>query len=343
MKQILPAVVASVALIVGVQLARGADNPPRPADGNIDLPTAVADGDVVELNSGQRLVGDWTDASLTIWGRLGELTVPARQVTGLKSEGPGAVSEFLVTRGGDVLVGRLVETSLHFHLHDGSSVALPVGDISRMARRIAAPTTQPMGRGDGLAPLFPSITTDRGDQFAIESPASIGFWTRYGHLKLEPKQIATIELRVGGQPGDRLTLTDGSVLYGLMDGPAMKFQPRALNVDSVTVPVAALVRMDFSSFPAAPGDCLHLSTGDVLSGKILGSLTLESGQGDVIIRADQIRTINPVEDSPGDFRVTEATGSSITGPPAAGDIEFQLRCGQTIKVPMGLISNYTSQ
>jgi len=341
-KQILAAISLSGAVILNVSAARAADNPLRPSNGNIDLPIPVANGDVVELSSGQRIVGDWLDPSLAIRGRLGELTVPARQVVGMKSDGQGAMADFLVTRGGDVLVGQVVQTSLHFRTRDGASVDVAVADISRMSRRISIPSTQPTTRGDTLTTLYPTITTDSGDKLAIDAPASIGFWTRFGHLDLRPNQIAAIELRLDGHPGDRVTFVDGSVLFGLLDGSTATFVPRALSLNSVTVPVAALVRMDFASTPPQPGGGLHLSTGDVLSGRIIGALAIQSGQGNVKISGADIRTINPADDSPGDFRVTQTRGTTITGPPADGDIQIQLNCGPKITVPVGLISNFTA-
>src|ERR1700723_2458266 len=92
-------------------------------------------GDDIELFSGQTIHGTLSDSSLKITSRLGTIDVPAADVRSLVCQPPPVLS----TRGGDILVGSLQAGSIHVLSADGTTMELPLGEVSRVNPQASAP------------------------------------------------------------------------------------------------------------------------------------------------------------------------------------------------------------
>ena len=98
----------------------------------------------VELSSGLTVRGKLADATLRVSTVLGQFDVPADQLQTFVPREPSRVTHTLVTRRGDVLVGKLAVESLRFTAVDGSQVQLKLNRINRLSGSDSAgPTTTP--------------------------------------------------------------------------------------------------------------------------------------------------------------------------------------------------------
>jgi hypothetical protein len=292
-----------------------------------------ANSSTVELLSGQSLHGTLTNPAISIKTRLGDLQVPTSSVLTLVCQPPPHVIQTLTTRDGDVLVGRVEGTTVHLSKSDGTAIDVPLAEVSRIvAESQSAAATQPSsGVVYGLS----------GDKLAVVAPASVDFQTRWGLLTLSGEQVHQIVLWSKGQASQRIYLSDGSALSGMMTVPALTLRPSELGGTALTVPIGELSKIDFPTVhEPAPGGRLELVGGDILRGSLQGVLTIQTDYGDVAIPAEKIDQISPVADSPGDLSVAVADSGAVRGAPPETAITCRLDCGISLSVPAGMIAGY---
>jgi hypothetical protein len=290
----------------------------------------------VELASGLTLKGRINEATLRVSTVLGQFEVPADQLQTLVPREPSRVTYTLVTRRGDVLVGKLAGESLRFTALDGSQAELKLNRINRLSGAdSAAPTTAP-------ASTSAVIVTLEGDQLAVEPPQEIEFRTRTAPLRLGAEQIYEIVFSGSSQAAHQIRLTDGSSLSGFVVGEWLSVQPRNLDAGKLKVRIATLRQLDFASSAdsGADGPRLELVGGDVLRGGLRGELVLQTELGALPIAADKIERIAPVTQYPGELAVTLADGRTIKAPAATAGMTCQLTCGVSVQVPVEMIAGY---
>lgn len=296
---------------------------------------AAADSplDTIELLGGQTLSGQITDPSLKIDSRLGSVDVPADQVLGLACQAPPHVLQMLTTRDGDVLVGRVEASTIHFNQTDGHALELPLIQIKTISAPAGGPTTAPAATA--------IVYGQRGDRVAIAADFPIQFRTRWGVVNLQSGQVRQLLLNAKNQTGHRVNLTDGSSISGLVAGDSMTLTPQYLAGPVLIVPVEEMTKIELTAGPASPaGPKLDMIGGDVLRGAIKGDLIIETDLGNTPVSAADIDQIAGAPDASGDLNITLSGGRTIHGVAQQTTLTCQLGCGVSLSVPVEMISGY---
>jgi hypothetical protein len=292
---------------------------------------------VVELSSGLTVRGRLAEAMLHVTTALGPFDVPADQLQTLAPREPSRVTHTLVTRRGDVLVGKLAVESLRFAAVDGSKLDLKLNRIERLSGlNSAAPTTTPAAPSAVIHSL-------EGDQLAVAPPDELEFRTRTAGLRLKAEQFYDIVFSALSQAAHHIRLTDGSSLTGFVAAVWLTVKPNNLSDSKLKVRVATLRQLDFTSSAdsGADGPRLDLIGGDVLRGGLRGELVLQTELGAMPIAADQIDRMAPLPEYPGELAVTLLDGRTIKAPAATPVTTCQLTCGIGVEVPIEMIASYT--
>jgi hypothetical protein len=292
----------------------------------------------VELASGLTLQGKLADATFQISTALGRFEVPAEQLQVLAPREPSRITCTLVTRRGDVLVGKLAADSLRLITADGSQADLKLAQIGRLN---APPSTQPTTTP--AAPSAAVIHSLEGDELAVTAPDALDFHTRIAVLHLKADQVDEIVFNAPSQAAHQIRLSDGSSLSGFVAGESLEVQPKNFTASRMKVRIAALRQLDF---PAAAdggpdGPRLDLASGDVLRGGLRGEFVLQTELGAMPVAADKIDRIALLSDYPAALAVTLLDGRTIKAPAETRQITCELRCGIRVDVPIEMVAGYT--
>jgi|GEM_PF-3825896 len=299
--------------------------------------TRPADGDLVEMFTGQTLHGTLLDSLLSITTRLGSFSVTTAQLFSLSNDPNSQSGLTVVTTGGDVLVGRAGAESLRLATPDGGVITLPAVQIKSVTRPLGAASTQPAQLADHSA----TVTDMDGDSLAVEAPASISFRTRWGLLSLKPEQVRQIVFSDNNQAAHRITLSDGSTFAGVLEIQSLSLTPKNLHSPALDLPVGELARLSFGTASSKEALAkLDLIGGDTLRGAIEGNLNIGTQFGDVSIAAAEVNNISLAPDTHGDWLVTRNDAPPLQGSAPRDAIAVRLACGVSLNVPADMIVGY---
>jgi len=289
----------------------------------------------VELLSGQILHGSITDPTLTIHTRWGDLDAQSQAIVNIVCQPPPHVLQTIETQNGDELVGRVAAASIHL-VSDGKTIELPLSQISRIGEERrpqpppAASTPQAVLRGLS------------GDHLTVIAPPSVSFRTRWGLLEFKADQIRDIVFSDKDQAAHRISLSDGSVLSGMMATDTLTMTPKFIGGTPLTAPIGEMASLMFGNFsPKSNGPRVDLVGGDVLRGSIQGTITIQTAYGDVPVVASDVQRLTAAADISGDWTVTVAGSRTISGSPRETTVTCLLDCGVSVTVPTAMVMAYS--
>jgi hypothetical protein len=293
------------------------------------------ESDVVELRSGQRLHGLIQEKSLHLHNVVGNLEVQLSELEGaVMNKGPDWDCN-LLTRGGDVLRGRLELASVHLLLPDGNTTEVPASEITRLGMHAGSAATQPAEAA--------WISTAGGDQIGIELPTvPIEIDTRYGALKIDPAVIAEINFSQVGHNDHEIVLADGSRISGILTSPTIELKPRQIGSSPITLAVSALSTLHLR-MPASQDKTkamIKLIGGDVLVAKITGDISLDTTFNAATIHTSELTSLTPLPGSQASVIATLSDGVTVHGRLKGDDVACETAAGVVLRVPVLLIADY---
>jgi hypothetical protein len=320
--------------------------------GNIELPRTEL-LDIVDTKGGDQYRGTLKDAVFHLDTFHGPVDLPADRVIGMLTAGTYRPIQLFITSDGEIVGGALAGESLRLQLSSGQVIALPLSQIARVGCR------KRPGEPEEFKFDKPMAYLNDGQRIAVEAPAGgIAVATIYGNVKLEPQWIAALILSGEEQAVHQIRLRDGSRFNGLIQGDSIELRLRGAgssangsNPPSVKFPLASLSRVQLSPSADETADeeetpALRLNNGDMLVGTTSGTLELETGFDVLKLNATEIRRIRHVEAPeggralPAEVSVTLWDGASVSGRLRGDAVEFALKSGQPIHVPVSLIARY---
>lgn len=301
--------------------------------------------DVLELRGGDVLRGDLGIDAFTLATDYGDVTLPASGVSGLIAGSPTAGGEgrhWLVTGEGELLAGRLGQTTVPITLAGGQAVRVPLERVARIGYR------SPSGEPPEWKFDKPMAFLVSGERFRVDAPASpFTFVTRYGQLTLPPEQIAAVLLPPTGL-AHQIYFSDGSRLSGVLTGtsiPLGRATPPATQpaTQSVDVPTTAVARLQLRVLPdtIGVGDAtVGLLGDDVVAARIEQPLTLVTAFDTLTINGPEIRSIARARPGDADVQVTTADLSTFRGTLSDKTLTLTLRGGTSLTVPAAAVRDY---
>jgi hypothetical protein len=320
--------------------------------GDLELPRTDL-LDIVEMRGGDQYRGTLKEAVFHLETFHGQVDLPAERIIGFVTAGTYRPIQLFITTEGEIIGGALSGGSLRLQLTSGQVVALPLSSVTRVGCR------KRPGEPEELKFDKPVAYMQDGQRLIVDAPsAPLSVSTIYGNVKLQPQWIAALTFQGEEQAVHQIRLRDGSRFNGLIDGDSLDMRLRgggasaSANPPSVKFPIAMLARVQFSSgSDDASADeeetpTLQLNNGDILAGAAAGTLELETGFDVLKLNGPEVRQIRHVEASegsralPSEVTVTLWDGASVSGRLRGDAIQFALKSGQPIRVPVSLISRY---
>ncbi|HEX8322306.1 MAG TPA: hypothetical protein VF595_00210 [Tepidisphaeraceae bacterium] len=292
--------------------------------------------DVVELRGGDVLRGTLGIDAYDLSTDYGDVSVPAAEVTGLL--GIGESRQWLVTRAGELLAGRLRRATVPITLAGGQTAQVPLERVARLGyRNVPAEITE--WKFDR-----PMAFLATGERFLIDPPTgSFDFVTRYGPLTLSVEQIATVLLSPAAA-AHQVYLADGSRLSGVLTGATMPLRRAGVPATQpVNVPTAALARVQLQTVPestTAGAATLGLLGDDIIAARIDGTLSLVTPYDTLTINGPEIRSMSRARANDTDVQITTADGSTFRGALRDRTLNVTLRSGPKLTLPVAAVRDY---
>jgi hypothetical protein len=296
--------------------------------------------DVVELRGGDQLKGTLAEQSYKLQTSYGALELPADRVIGLINVGQFRPRQLIVTVDGEVFGGSMEKQSIGLNLSSGQTTQIPLAQVSRAGYRKRS------GEPEEWTFDKPMVSLRSGERMLVETPAgAIEVMTRYGLLKLEPSMIARIDFQSEDHSVHQIYLSDGSSFSGLVTAPQFVFQLVGTSArQQVTFPVSMLSRIQFTRAaedgPADGAPVMRLSNADELVGMFSGSILLDTGFDAIDIKGAELRSLTHLPDATYDVQATLWDQTTVSGVLRDPQVQFDLKCGLSMKVPMALVATY---
>jgi hypothetical protein len=140
-------------------------------------------------------------------------------------------------------------------------------------------------------------------------------------------------------------LSDGSSFSGLVTAPQFVFQLVGTSArQQVTFPMSLLSRIQFSRAaedgPADGAPVMRLSDDDELVGMFSGSILLDTGFDAIEIKGAELRSLTHLPDATFDVQATLWDQTTVSGVLRDPLVQFDLKCGLSMKVPLALVAEY---
>ena len=306
----------------------------------------------LDLFTGQTAHGSIADPTLSIQTHLGVITVPAEQVRVLTNRPLGGGTT-LETCGGDILVGRLQNISLHFISTDGNATdpystaggapgataQIPLDSIRQFSRPLEAPSTVPTV---GILRPADRLVDLAGDTLSVSESDPIEFRTRWGVITLRPEQIGQIVYSGDGLTAQQIDLVDGSVISGFVTNESLTVTPRWPGAQPIKAAVGGLSKLVMGTTPPQPkgGGTIEMIGGDILRGSLQGTITLQTGFADVKVPGGDIELLAASLDLPDAASIDRSSASRLVGAVADEQVACRLDCGVALEVPAVMIQKY---
>lgn len=293
--------------------------------------------DVVELRTGDQFRGTLTETAFALQTFYGPVNLPVDNVVGIINVGQFRPRQLVVTSDGQIFGGRLKKETLDLQLSSGQVTQIPLAQVSRVGYRKRA------GEPDDWVFTKPMVLMRTGERMLIKPlSANVDVATRYGKLTLKPENMAAISFQNEENGVHEVTLSDGSKFSGLLaaDSFAVVLETGA---QPVTFPASAVLK--FQLTPTLPdvdelAPTIHLLNEDELVGTLTGKLSMETAFDTIAVNATEIRSLTRAKDSVQDVQVVLWDGTSVSGQLQTPDLDCELKCGVTMKVPVALLDEY---
>jgi hypothetical protein len=302
--------------------------------------------DVVEIRGGDQMRGTIKEPSFKLSTFYGNVELPASRVVGLMNVGEYRPRQLLVTTDGQIFGGKLSKDTLELELTTGQTTQIPLSQITRAGYRKRADEPEEWTFDK------PFVSLRSGERVGVEMPtAPIDIVTRYGTLKLDPKNIATIVFQAEEHGVHDIYLTDGSKFAGLASAPQFEMKLRAgagaeagPSEQIVRFPASAVSRIQCSGPPTEPDNdsspTLLLMNGDLLVGGLSGELKLDTAFDTLALNGGQIRKLNRGKEGAIDVQVTLWDQSVVSGQLQEPALTCTLESGVSVSVPVALLDEY---
>lgn len=310
--------------------------------------------DVVEIRGGDQMRGTIKEPSFKLATFYGNVELPASRVVGIINVGEFRPRQLLVTTDGEIFGGRLSKETLPLELTTGQLTQIPLSQVTRAGYRKRADEPEEWTFDK------PFVSLRTGERVGVTMPTiPIDVVTRYGPLKLDAKNIATIVFQTEEHGVHEIYLTDGSKIAGLVSSPEFEMklsggsspssttQPAESSSTSgqvVHFPSSAISRIQFTGPPVDADDSsatLSLTNDDTLVGSLAGQLKLDTAFDTLTLDAGQIRKMSRGKDGGAtDVQVTLWDQTVVSGQLEDPAVKCALDSGVTIQVPVALIQDY---
>jgi hypothetical protein len=302
--------------------------------------------DVVEIRGGDQMRGTLKPASYKLDTFYGPIELPADRVIAMLNVGEFRPRQLLVTPDGEVFGGKLQGDSIPLELSSGQIINIPLRQITRLGYRKRA------GEPDQWSFDKPYVLLQSGDRICVQMPTQpIDVLTRYGTLKLDPKNIATLAFSSDDQPVHEIYLTDGSRFAGLVqasqfamtlaggaNGPSTAPSPQAM-----TFPASAVTKIQLAGPPPdvdASAPQMQLLNDDLLVGALEGEMKLDTAFDTITINAGEIKKLVRPDQAPLDVQVTLWDSSILSGQLEDPTLHCRTSGGIAFSIPIALVQQY---
>ena len=293
--------------------------------------------DVVELRGGDCLYGTLQEKSYKLQTLFGPMELPADKVVGLLNAGQFRPRQLLISTDGEMIGGALAKQTIDLQLGSGQMTQVPLSQISRVGYRKRA------DEPDDWKFDKPMVILQSGDRMNIELPEQpIDVVTRYGTLKLDPTNIASLVLQGEEHGVHEILLANGSKFAGLASAEQISMK-LASTGQSITLPMSSIARLQFINEAAdIPEDAatLSLSSGDVLIGALAGELKLDTMFDTIKLPTSQVRGLTRIKDSNSDVQITLWDQTKLSGQLEEPALVCDVGGGISMKIPVPLIDSY---
>jgi hypothetical protein len=315
--------------------------------------------DVVELRSGDQYRGTLKDSVFKLETFHGPVELPLERVIGMVTAGAYRPTQLFVTTDGEVIGGALAGDAIRLQLSSGQVVGLPLASVARVGCR------KRPGEPESVKFDKPVVFLRDGQRLAVDAPdAPLRVATIYGNVELRPEWVASVEFRGEEQVSHVVRLRDGSRFAGLVAGDALDLRLRGAGSaptattnsaagptpPAVKFPVASMGRLQLQPPSDDPADenapTLALDNGDVLVGAAAGTIELETNFDLLKLKGPEVRAIRHVQPpeggrgSPSEVTLTMWDGATISGKLRGGAIDFVLKSGTPLRIPVSLVALY---
>ncbi len=306
--------------------------------------------DVVEIRGGDQMRGTIKDSTYKLQTFYGNVDLPASRVVGIINVGEYRPRQLLVTTDGQIFGGKLAKETLDLELTTGQVTQIPLSQITRAGYRKRADEPEEWTFDK------PFVSLRTGERVGVEMPTEpVEIVTRYGSLKLDPKNIATIVFQSEEHGVHDIYLTDGSKFEGLASAPQFDMKLRAASStqpseqspqpqQTVHFPASAISRIQLAGPPVEvdtdSSATLALTNGDTLVGGLTGELKLDTAFDTLAIAGTQIRKLSHGKDGAIDVQVTLWDSTVVSGQLQDPSLTCTLESGVSVPVPVALVEEY---
>jgi hypothetical protein len=258
--------------------------------------------------------------------------------------------QLLVTTDGQIFGGKLAKETLDLELTTGQVTQIPLSQITRAGYRKRADEPEEWTFDK------PMVALRTGERVGVEMPTTpIDVVTRYGTLKLDPKNIATIAFQAEENGVHEIYLTDGTKFAGLASAPQFEMKLRAPSstqpstepeapAQTVRFPSSAIAKLQLAGPPTDPetdsSATLALTNGDLLVGGLSGQLKLDTAFDTITVDGGQIRKLTRAKEGGIDVQVTLWDSSVVSGQLQEPALTCTLESGVSVPVPVALVDEY---
>jgi hypothetical protein len=331
-------------------------------------------GDVVKLRTGEQISGALKTASFTLSHEFGTRTIPGHQVLTLFSLPSGRCR--LVLENGEIITGKLAETSLGFGLRGGNPLAIPFNHLDKYGRQLPSSSQAENGKpGDkkpaaqeneeGFVFIGPIFILRGGDRLVGNLKGTqLSVRTLCGRMQLPLATLRSIMFPNKELKMPHIELKDGSGFLGLIDdtkfsieltdGTTVSLSPHRLAGVHFTTPEGFAEPKTETKDPARekPGapmpersSKLAMINGDVFAGELVGQqgvLKFDTPFGKQRVPTGQVLSVAFLPETWGKVRVALWDASALPGKLSGETLAFKTTSGAVLQIPYGVAKSFTS-
>ncbi len=296
--------------------------------------------DVIELRTGDQFKGTLKETVFDLQTFYGPVSVPVDKVVGIINVGQFRPRQLVVTADGQVFGGLLKKQTVDLLLSSGQLTQVPLSQVSRVGYRKRTGETEEWNfEGKSL------VVMRSGERMIVQMPPTgVEVATRYGKLTLAPQAVAAVVLQNEESGVHEVRLTDGSRFAGLLTADTFTMKLDAGGDQTVKFPTSAMARIQLAGRVVDSDDTtptLRLANEDLLVGKLVGELSLDTAFDTIGVSAAQIRSLTHAKESPLDIQVTLWDGTTLSGQLQGQQLACQLQSGVAMNVPVSLVEEYS--
>lgn len=297
--------------------------------------------DVIELRSGDLLKGTLQQPKWSLTTFYGLIELPPERVNGVINIGQFRPRQLLFTDKGEIFSGQLSGDVLAITLSGGQELKVPFSQIARVGYRVRDGQDDDAEEGSDK----PMLVLRSGDRILVEAPTDpIEVFTRYGQLKLPPKSVVSIQFQSEEHGVHDVMLVDGSKFQGLVSTPSFRFKlagaASGQQIDVSQPAMLALVLVPDEAAVSGETPVCRLVNGDLLAGRLEGSLKLEAAFDTLDLPGQQVRSVARRGEEGSDVQVSMWDGTSVSGQLDRPTMQLLLSGGTPVEVPLALLERY---